>query len=52
MSDPNALIPPPLTPAGDVDAALASTGFAVVGPQDVQSLVGAPLAALAGWLPY
>ena len=52
MSDPNALIPPPLTPAGDVDAALASTGFAVVGPQGVEALVGAPLAALDAWLPY
>ena len=52
MSDPNALIPPPLTPARDVDAALAATGFAVVGPQDVATLVGAPLAALDAWLPY
>src|ERR1700748_567043 len=52
MSDPNALIPPPLTPAGDVDAALASTGFAVVGPQGVEALLGAPLAALDAWLPY
>ena len=52
MSDPNALIPPPLTPAADVDAALASTGFAVIGPQAVETLVGVPLAALSGWLPY
>ena len=52
MSDPNAPIPPPLTPAADVDAALASTGFAVVGPQAVETLVGVPLAALSGWLPY
>jgi hypothetical protein len=52
MPDPNAPIPPPLTPAGDVDAALASTGFAVVGPQAVETLVGAPLSALSAWLPY
>ena len=52
MSDPNALIPPPLTPAGDVDAALADTGFAVVGPQAVAALAGAPLAAFDAWLPY
>ena len=52
MSDPNALIPPPLTPAADVDAALAETGFAVVGPQGVGTLAGAPLAALDAWLPY
>ena len=52
MSDPNALIPPPLTPAGEVDAALAATGFAVVGPQAIDALVGAPLPALDAWLPY
>jgi hypothetical protein len=52
MSDPNALIPPPLTPAGDVDAALADTGFAVVGPQAVAALVDAPMAAFDAWLPY
>ncbi len=52
MSDPNALIPPPLTPAGDVDAALADTGFAVVGPQAVAALVDAPVAAFDAWLPY
>ena len=52
MSDPNALIPPPLTPAAEVDAALAATGFAVVGPKDVETLAGAPLAAFDAWLPY
>ena len=52
MSDPNALIPPPLTPAGEVDATLASAGFAVVGPQAVETLVGAPLAAFDAWLAY
>ena len=46
MSDPNVLIPPPLTPVGDVDAALAGAGFAVVGPEGVEALVGAPVAAL------
>ena len=52
MSDPNALIPPPLTSAADVDAALATTGFAVVGPPAVEALVGAPLAALDAWLDF
>jgi hypothetical protein len=52
MSDPNALIPPPLTPAGEVDAALASAGFAVVGPQDVGALVGLPVASLDAWRPF
>ena len=52
MSDPNALIPPPLTPVGEIDAALAGTGFAVVGPQAVEALVGAPVAALDAWLAY
>ena len=52
MSDPNALIPPPLTPAAEVDAALAATGFAVVGPQGVETLVGAPVSALDAWLPF
>ena len=52
MSDPNALIPPPLTPAAEVDAALAATGFAVVGPQGVEALVGTPVAALDAWLPF
>jgi len=52
MSDSNTLIPPPLTPAGDVDAALSAAGFAVVGPQAMASLMGAPLAALDAWLPY
>ena len=52
MSDPNALIPPPLTPVGEVDAALAGAGFAVVGPEGVEALVGAPVAALDAWLAY
>jgi hypothetical protein len=52
MSDPNALIPPPLTPAGEVDAALASAGFAVVGPRDVGALVGVPVASLDAWRPF
>jgi hypothetical protein len=52
MSDPNVLIPPPLTPASEVDAALAATGFAVVGPRDIQALTGTPLAELDAWLPY
>ena len=52
MSDPNALIPPPLTPASAVDAALAASGFAVVGPQGMETLVGAPAADLDAWLPY
>ena len=52
MPDPNALIPPPLTPAAEVDAGLAATGFAVIGPQAVETLVGAPLSALDAWLPF
>ena len=52
MSDPNALIPPPLTPADAVDAALAASGFAVLGPQDTAALIGAPVSALDAWLPY
>ena len=52
MSDPNALIPPPLTPAGEVDAALARAGFAVVGPRDVGALVGVPVASLDAWRPF
>jgi len=55
MSDPNALIPPPLTPARALDAALAASGFAVVGPagaDGLEGLVGAPLAALDAWLPF
>ena len=52
MSDPTALIPPPLTPAGEVDTALAGTGFAVVGPRGIEELVGAPVAALDAWLAY
>jgi len=52
MSDPNALIPPPLTPLNEVDAALAATGFAVVGTQGMATLIGAPTASLDAWLPY
>ena len=52
MSDPNALIPPPLTPVAEVDAALAATGFAVVGAQGMAALVGTPAADLDAWLPY
>ena len=52
MSDPNALIPPPLTPVGAVDAALMDTGFAVVGPQAVAALVDVPVEAFDAWLPY
>jgi hypothetical protein len=52
MPDPNALIPPPLTPASDVDAALAATGFAVVGPQGMATLIGTPAEAFEAWLPY
>jgi hypothetical protein len=52
MPDPNALIPPPLTPADDVDATLALTGFAVVGPQGMATLVGSATAAFDAWLPY
>jgi len=52
MSDPNALIPPPLTPAAEVDAALASTGFAVVGPADLAALAGVATAALDTWRPF
>jgi hypothetical protein len=52
MSDPNALIPPPLTPLGELDAALAATGFAVVGATDVEALIGAPTSELDAWLPY
>ncbi len=52
MSDPNALIPPPLTPVIEVDAALAATGFAVVGAQDMATLIGTPAADLDAWLPY
>ncbi|HEY9026922.1 MAG TPA: 2OG-Fe dioxygenase family protein, partial [Burkholderiaceae bacterium] len=52
MSDPNALIPPPLTSAAEVDAALAGTGFAVVGPGDVAALAGVDGAAFDAWRPY
>ena len=52
MSDPNALIPPPLTPVAEVDAALAATGFAVVGAQGMATLIGTPAADLDAWLPY
>jgi len=52
MPDPNALIPPPLTPARELDAALAGTGFAVLpgaGPDGLAALAGVPLAALEAW---
>ena len=52
MSDPNALIPPPLTPVAEVDAALSATGFAVVGAQGMATLIGAPVTDLDAWLPY
>jgi hypothetical protein len=55
MSDPNALIPPPLTPAGELDAALAATGFAVVGAHGaagVVGLIGASVGDLEAWLPF
>ena len=55
MSDPIFLIPPPLTPAAALDAALADTGFAVVGARGrdgMEGLLGVPLAQLDGWLPF
>ncbi|MFL6680112.1 MAG: hypothetical protein ACJ8IK_17390, partial [Burkholderiaceae bacterium] len=53
MPDPNAaLIPPPLTPAADVDAALAGTGFAVVGPDALAALCGASPASFDAWRPF
>jgi hypothetical protein len=55
MPDPNALIPPPLTSAHRLDAALAATGFAVLGArgaEGVEGLLGAPLAELDAWLPF
>ncbi|HEX7638186.1 MAG TPA: 2OG-Fe dioxygenase family protein [Burkholderiaceae bacterium] len=55
MPDPSALIPPPLTTARDVDAALAATGFAVLGAegeQGLEGLAGVPLAALQAWHPF
>ncbi len=55
MPDPNALIPPPLTPAGAIDATLAAAGFAVLGgagDDGVEGLLGAPLAGLDAWLPF
>ncbi|MGN6526199.1 MAG: 2OG-Fe dioxygenase family protein [Burkholderiaceae bacterium] len=54
MSDPNALIPPPLTPARELDATLAATGFAVLGAAGEQGLEGlahAPISALDAWHP-
>jgi hypothetical protein len=54
MPDPNVLIPPPLTPADELDAALASTGFAVLGgagEQGLEGLTGLPLAAFDAWRP-
>jgi hypothetical protein len=55
MSDPNALIPPPLTRARDLDAALADSGFAVLpgaGPDGLHAMLQAPDGALDGWLGF
>jgi len=52
MPDPNALIPPPLTPARELDAALAGSGFAVLpgaGPDGLAALAGVPLDAFEAW---
>jgi len=52
MSAPNALIAPPLTAAGALDAALAAQGFAVLGPRGpdgLEGLVGAPLSSFEAW---
>ena len=46
------LIPPPLTPLHALDATLARTGFAVLGPagpDGMEGLLGTPLAALERW---
>jgi len=55
MSDPNALIPPPLTPARELDATLAGSGFAVLpgaGPDGLHALIGEPDGALDAWLGF
>ena len=55
MSDSTFLIPPPLTPADSLDAALASTGFAVVGAaggQGMEGLVGVSRERFDAWLPF
>jgi hypothetical protein len=55
MSDPTAFIPPPLTPARGLDAALAAAGFAVLdaaGADGLEGLAGVPIAALEAWRPY
>jgi hypothetical protein len=52
MSDPNALIPPPLTAARDLDAALARQGYAVLGARGADGMEGllrAPIESLAAW---
>jgi hypothetical protein len=52
MADPNALIPPPLTPARDLDATLARQGYAVLGgggPDGVEGLLRSPVDTLAAW---
>ena len=52
---PNALIPPPLTPASALDAALAERGFAVLGPRGTEGLEGlaaSPLAGFEAWAPF
>ena len=43
------MLAPPLTPAEAVDDTLQQQGFAVLGAAAVASLLGRPLAALAGW---
>jgi hypothetical protein len=55
MSVQTPLIPPPLTPASTLDAALAATGFAVVGaagPDGMEGLAGVSLEQLEAWLPF
>ena len=55
MSDPAALIPPPLTPVRELDAVLAATGFAVAGASGeagLEGLIGASIGDLDAWLPF
>jgi hypothetical protein len=52
MSD---LLSPPLTPLARLDAALAETGFAVLGargPDGMEGLLGTSVATLDRWLPF
>jgi hypothetical protein len=54
MPDPNALIPPPLTPTDALDATLAANGFAILGPDGetgLEGLLGAPVSELEAWRP-